>query len=809
MTETQENTARIRFLLTSLGIVLIFILTLVVILAAYPAFLAPPPTSTPTKTRTFRPTSTITPSPTITLTPTITRTPRPTFTPTITLTPTRTPTLTLTPTPTGPPTLTPASPPVGSVSYKLNLWSPASADYLISLLEYYPNTLLPNRRGENDENYYQAFHYAKVALMEALMRYPDAPQAPEWRWKLAYDQARSGDAGAGDTYADLIAGALNRGQVKIEDLSDWVRVQEPRIEMKITRLDPLTGTLSGRLLQIKGGGSAFILLLETTSAYQALALTSDYDFANSPEYLSFTADLTGDSVEEIVIYLAEPLESLDLAQPSIFSLTQVPPRELSFNPIALPFSIGMDYTVQWVPIPGDGAGSDLQVRDTLFPACPLSLQRTFTWDGTYFQPGLSNYQVDPSPATLSFCRFLVDHAASVWGADAALQIMQPILPDWPPAADEEGKAFPADAQDEWRYRIGIYHALMGNAEEAMRSMQAIIDAPSIANSSWISPARDFLVSYTSADDIYRACVQSERCDASRALSHLVDGMGRNDFSQVVTLLAEAGVSMRATGYFDVDLDGSREVWFTLRHRSGEKLEAWILADYTGGIKALPLGGIDTNTPEFSYYDEERLPPVVLINNARAIRMERLEGTREPYLTYPELPKFYPDRFKEAYQAAMTALFNEEDAAQVYKTLRGLQTTPGLLCRGTATCDEYYYVLGLAAELAGDPTAASQAYVQLWRDYGLSPYTTMARLKLIGISATQTPSPFTPTPLAATATLATGTITGVATPTGPATLTPTATQTLSSAQATSTPTATSTAGTPYPPKPTYVTNTPYP
>jgi len=210
-----------------------------------------------------------------------------------------------------------------------------------------------------------------------------------------------------------------------------------------------------------------------------------------------------------------------------------------------------------------------------------------------------------------------------------------------------------------------------------------------------------------------------------------------------------------------------------------------------------------------YIDDNQLPPVVLINQARAIRMERLEGTLEPYLTFPEQPKFYPDRFKEAYQAAMVSLFEGGDPAQIEKSLRNLQTSPGLLCRGTASCDEYYYVLGLAAELAGNPSGATEAYLRLWRDYGLSPFTTMARLKLMGISATQTPSPFTPTIAIATTTLASTTPTFTATPGTALVATPTATRTVTP-QGTPYPEATTPVATePYPEATTPVATNPYP
>ncbi len=789
MAESKNNTSQIRFLLTSLGIIFVFILTLLVILSAYPVFLAPPPTDTPTVTLTFRPTASITPTPTITLTPTITRTPRPTFTPTVTLTPTRTSSPTPTASPTGPPTLTPDSPAAGQVTYSFKPWSPEDADYLITLLEYYPNTLTRQQRGEADGNYFSAFQFVNVSLSEALLRFPEATQAPRWRMMQAYNLARVGDQGTGQAYAELIAQALNRRQVEVKDLEKWFRKQESRLGISITLLEPLPGYLSGRLAQLDGNGGASLLLLETSSGFQAYALNSDFDFIHKPQYKSFTADLTDDGIQEIVIYQVSQNETRELALPRIFSLAKIPPQELPYHPVTAPFNVGMDYSAEWAAISKQNGKRDLQTRAKLFPACPLEIFRTYHWDGKFFNPIETTYTVESKPATISFCRLLVDHAISVWGPEAANQIIQTILPDWPPDED------PVDTKDEWRYRLGINYSLLGEQDEAVKALQELVDTPTSPKSKWIAPAQSFLNQYRASKDVYRACIQSTVCDPGLALVNIVASLQRGDYPQVLSMLGEAGVSLRASGYFDLDGDDTREVWFTTRHRPGEKLQAWVLADYTDGIKALPLGELDTNTPNFSYYDQKQLPPVVLINNIQAVRMQRIPDTLEPYLTYFELPKFYPDRFKEAYKAAMQALLDGGEPGEIYKILRDLEKFPGLLCRSTWSCDEYYYILGLSAELAGDRPNAISTFVQLWRDYSRSPFTTMARLKLAGVPATQTPAPPTPT-------------SPTSTPTPVGALTPTSTLTGTPPPSTPTPTSPSGQGTPYP-EPSQIINPPYP
>ncbi len=113
------------------------------------------------------------------------------------------------------------------------------------------------------------------------------------------------------------------------------------------------------------------------------------------------------------------------------------------------------------------------------------------------------------------------------------------------------------------------------------------------------------------------------------------------------------------------------------------------------------------------YDEEEYPPTVLIDNSIAFRIQRIPGRLVPYLSRPALPQLYPDRFQNGVDAARQDLLSGADAKQIYQDLLSLQTSPGLLCRARWTCDEYYYLLGLAAELAKNPKDAIDAYLNLW------------------------------------------------------------------------------------------------
>jgi hypothetical protein len=784
MSSAPEETRRIRFLLTNLVILFIFVLTLVFLIATYPTLLAPPATSTPTITNTIIPTSTptpILPSPTTTLTPTPTRTRLPTFTPTITNSPTPTGTPTPSPTPTGPPTLAPARPVPGNERYNLQAWSPANAADLVQRMEYYPNTLPRQARGEDNSAYFAAYQYAVFAQEEALLRFPDAPQAEAWRWGLAYDQARTGDPRAASHYADLIAQALNRGDTSLEGLSAWFHEQEPRLDLYPIVLKPLSGYTGNYVLEIRGGGSAFIWLLNTPGAYQVYPIFSDFDFVHTPGFQTMLSDLNGDGFEDLAIYQETRPGDLTLLLPHVFSLAQVPAAPLPFRPSQSNFTIGMDYTNNWA-IQKDGTGqNELTFQSSIFAACPIIVQRDYRWDGSFFSLVSTNYQPEPSPATLNFCPTMVDHAAQTWGPEPALKLVQSTLDDWPPALDLQGKPYPMDARDEWRYRLAIYQALNGDSQDAIATMQAILDSPALPASRWIEPARNFLDVYHGPQDIYPACVQAQFCDPGQAIAQIIDGLPVSQFSQAVDLLWKSGVTLRASGFYDFYGTKENLRWFTVRHHPFEKLQFWILAASPDRIQALYVASIDSNEPTLTVQettqDSGGQSPVVWLDDVAAFSLQRDPDTLAPYLTYYPQAYHWPNRFDEGLQATRQALFAGSPPSRVVQQLLDLQTNPGLLCAPYWTCDPYYYLLGLANELAGNKSAAIDAYLRVWRDYSNSPYTTMVRLKVSGASVQPSITPASSqTPLATAIQSETATATPTLTGTPP-TETPTPTETL--------------------------------
>jgi len=627
-------------------------------------------------------------------------------------------------------------------------WTPEDAETMIALMEDYPNTLPAETREENDRVYYDSFFYATFAQQESLLRFPDATQAENWRWLLAYDLARINDPQAGEVYGKLITSGLNRGEVDLLNLSDWFSTNEPRLSVYTIELDPIPGYINSYLLDVRGPGSSYILLLESTGAYQYDVLENRFDFVTVPETRSIISDLNGDNSQEAGIYLTNPSNGEFAERPTVYNLSEDPISELNFRPSSSPFEVGMEFQNYW-GVSSTNDGNDLYFDTKIYPACPVEIHQDYRWGGLFFELIDTQYIFEPTPQTLAYCESLAEHIANTWGYVPAVQLMEILLPYWPPDSDISGDPYPPEAIDHWRYQLGIYNAQLGRIEAAVGYLQDVINNPGDPTSAWVSQADAFLKVYNEPGDLYQACTQVVECDANDALSFLINAFEREADQDVIEFLWDSGVSLRASGYFDFDQDTKRERWFTVQNRPLEGLEFWILAQSLEEDVLLYVTPIESSKPRLETIDTLE-PPVVLVDGTLTIRMERDPDTAEPYLVFVTLEHVYISQFTNAVDAAQEALFAGEDPEEVVEMLENLEDYPGLLCKPTWTCDRYYYLLGLAYELAGDERNAVEAYLYLWWNYSKSPYTTMARLKLRGTttpvpSAILTPPVTTPTP----------------------------------------------------------------
>jgi hypothetical protein len=722
----------------TLGALVLALYLAVLATTPLPTAVAKRPTSSPTPGMTTPATVTSSPSPSITATP------APSFTPSPSPTATITPTPTITPTRTPIALLTPDYPLLDNELYHLIGWQPEQASRMIELLDVYPDTLSAYHRGADNAGYYAAFRYAQFGEREALLRFPAAPQANTWLWRLAYDQARTGEAGASHSYAALITTALNDKLVDPAGLPAWGLEQFPAAAIEVIPLASRAGYQSSSLVKISlnadgSDGSAFFWLLESDGQYESYPLTSYFDFVHPTTVDDFVSDLIGNGSPQVAIYRSALPGLFQYILPQIFDLGQLPPVVLSFENQALP-EIGPDFHNHWEPLTSGSEAGSLQFSDTLFPACPVTVRHIYDWNGTAFEYLGARYEFHPDPNLLTYCSGTIDQARSAWGPEVTLQLMEQLLPYWPPQADLSGNPFPADALDEWRYRLGTLYALLGKEQQAHDTLQAIVANPVSPASRWIARASDFLAIYQAPRDIYQACLGAPSCDTHLAFQDLVATFTPEDYTLAPEILRQAGVTLRSTGFFDFDGDGFTERWFVLRHQRGEDLEFWILAQVPGSVKALYVGVVTSNLPRITYLNQEDNPPVVQVEPDLTFTMQRQGNPRQLSITFVQpVTVFSADLTQEGLDAIQERLLSGSDPVQIRAELLALREAPVFTC-SYLLCPQYQYLLGLTDELIGDPIGAVDAYLQLWRDYPDSPYTIMARLKLARIDLTATPTP---------------------------------------------------------------------
>lgn len=745
------------------------------ILAIYFVSSAPTPSIPPKNTASsiILATSTATtPSPS-TSTATITPTSRPSFTPKPTTTPTPTPSATLTPTRTIIPSLTPAIPSIYNDIYHLVDWTPELASRLIQLLEAYPNSLSTYARGEDNSGYYAAFKYAILAQREALLRFPDADEAGDWLYNLAYNYAQTGNPQAGSLYANLITSELNEKKLRLDELSTWGNNLIPPLAIEKYPLTNLPGQLGNDLIKISisDHGSAFFWLIEKPSGFESYALTSDFDFTQSIGVNFFAADITNDGVNDLAIFRSPLPDSLQPPLPRLFNIAFQPPLELYFTPEIVP-DVAPGFHNNWEPISGGSGLESLQFSDMVFPPCPVRVRHAYFWNGNEFEYSGANYQIESDPSLLAYCNLVIDYSLQAWGLNATVELMGSLLPSWPPQTTPEGAPYRPDALDEWRYRLGIYHALLGDTELAHDYLTSLINNPTIPSSEWITPAQHFLNGYQDQRDIYKSCISLPYCDPDLALKSLVATFSESDFSVVIELLETSGITVSSSGFFDFNRNGSSERWIIIRHQPTDKPEFWILGQSSSGVNAVFVDYIESIPPNISYFEPLQEPPIVRLGSKITFIYQPPINNQQPRIQFkaPEVT-YAVDLFIEKLNESEEGLLKGNDPARIREDLITLKGSQYFTC-DYIYCPYYLYLLGLSNELSGNEPDAVNAYVDLWRDYPRSPYTIIARLKLQGLILPPTPTPsptiaisLTPSPtLTGTQPTATGTMTPAPTPT---------------------------------------------
>jgi hypothetical protein len=718
-----------------LGIlILVLVITLLIFRLEQPIFL-PAATATREMTATLTSTVTLTPSATLTPTPsnTLSPTPRPTSTPTLTYTPTRTP----------PFTLTPASLDTSPEFYYLAEWSPQAANSAIELLEFLPETLGDTQRGVNDKIYYGSFYAPAVAQGDALLHFVDLPDLP-WRFGSAYNLGLAGEPSTVDEYGIILESAINQQVTDIQELPAWFRTIQPNLVLNLLDLQPTLAGDPSYLVEIYGPGGAYLWMVEGENETRVYPLTNQMNYPYPHISQPLVGDITGDGVQEVIIWNSAVSGSDTFNLPQVFDLSTGEPNRLNFEPWE-DFYLGIESSITWSVGRESADQGKLIFSAEVFPPCPGNVRRVYQVLDNQLILEAVNFSVFPpaSPELLGFCQILVDHAANFWGPEAAIPIMETVLPLWPPPVYADGTLPPFDAVDEWRYRLGIYHILASQIVSGVKYLEDLVTNPTVPLSRWVEPARSFLETYQEPEDIYRACLNAPYCNPREALVEAIEQLPAGATDNPIPSLQSIGVRVRSTAAYDFDLDGESERWFILQHTSEIKPEYWILTENVTNPTAVFVDVVQANIIPLSQFETDDGPPVVWLGNQKSFRFHRKPDTAQPYLEAQPLVYFYDRLTKTKTDEAAQILFYGGDPADAFDLLQNLVNKRQATCiTNPEICARFYTIRAIAAEMIGDPSTAARSFVEVWIQAPQSFLTTFARLKLVRDPSAPT---LTPTP----------------------------------------------------------------
>src|SRR4030067_92223 len=131
---------------------------------------------------------------------------------------------------------------------------------------------------------------------------------------------------------------------------------------------------------------------------------------------------------------------------------------------------------------------------------------------------------------------------------------------------------------------------------------------------------------------------SRFCHLRQACHRPIETFSNDDFARAPQVLVEAGIALRANGFFDFDKDGETERWVVFKHRPEENLEFWILAQTESGTQALFVRILESEPGLISYLGPEEQSPVVQIAPGILVRMQRrgVKGEAQVQMVTPDL-----------------------------------------------------------------------------------------------------------------------------------------------------------------------------
>lgn len=466
--------------------------------------------------------------------------------PTSTILPTTTAIPTLTPSVVAVPTNTPTPPP--SPSLTLADITPTATLISLDPTQYYlkanfpiPANLLeqfPVDYGISsspDDNYF----FRGLVLGEALLKFKDniePEQKQLWMWQQAYHFAHIPDTVplARELFKELILDGLNRGFTP-EELEVWANEQfklalsqpnlTPRFALYVLPAPTPAGYEAGYLLQLftskdlpqsiyNRTTGTYYFLAQTKNNYELYPLSYDTDldlfegFYQPIEMYDFTED----GINELVLvqYHSQSPMAFDnmafeyhIIKPvmQIFDVSHMPPQSLPL-PSRLKYP-GLMSTEQPDPTQPPQYVSTIYYG-RLGECVEGETRYIFQWQNN---EGFMLTQTEIPSTILTSCPYVGDIynlLNQAWQSPELLALLEEFIAVIPKNQDFY-YADPEEEADKVRFYLGLLYAKHSLSDKARQQFQALIDAPSSPDSSYIAKSAAFLAHYDTTQSWVKAC----------------------------------------------------------------------------------------------------------------------------------------------------------------------------------------------------------------------------------------------------------------------------------------------------------------
>ncbi len=689
------------------------------------------PVADVTQTPPHTPTVTLLPS-TATKRPSATPTPRPTFT------------ATASPTATLPPAWSPATPPPGDRSaWRLVPWTAEQADRLIAqtasqLLALEDDPAFGGVYG--GANLESMYGLLGMAEQEALLRFPEAPQADRWRWDLAYNQgiaylyAASPYAPELATYAALLGDGLNAQGATLETLPDWFASHETRLALTVTLVEPMPPAKVSALVAIDG--MAYFWVTRQATTYTVVGLESNLFYFREAGSWSKLVDLTGDGHAEIVLTFSTSHCCGFSTEHVIYDVSSGPPVLLTFVGPTLSFDIlqsSSDSSIEPLSAnPKDGEPGlifDATYGDPYLDPCSIRRYDRYRWTGRAFVWTSTQHAVLPPD----------EYDDPVFCED--VRVLAPSGAEADVAAQAAGDYYEDNAQAvlplRVRFRVAEYRARVGETMAAQAMLENLLAIPEgeepKTEAPWREAARTLLDALRNDQPFLKICGQIAVCDWSAALTQWVGEQSTLRPDQLDANLKAAGVDLRASGPLALPPADAFTSWWVVRNPHTGQREFWIVAQIGDHFAARQAATLERDSAQVTVNRSGNAPDVYAVSDGQTstlfqIRLDPVSGLLVTLYRSLDPLDPEPDRVRAAQLDVWSAaLFAGQDPDVIREGLRALRAP--LSCSTKDYCLPIDYAIGLASELLGDEQAAVEAYARAWEEEPDSLYAIWIRLKL--------------------------------------------------------------------------------